>query len=74
MKLIVASKVDLPGAFAVWAASKEAAFANGRVLWASWDVEELASGDVRKRIAEDGDYLRISVVGITSTKRASAYA
>jgi hypothetical protein len=65
--------VDLPGAFAVWAASKEAAFANGRVLWASWDVEELASGDVRKRMENDSDYLRISVVGIKVTKRAPAY-
>jgi hypothetical protein len=65
--------VDLPGAFAVWAASKEAAFANGRVVWASWDVEELANGDVGKRMGEDNDYLRISVVGIKGTKRAPAY-
>jgi hypothetical protein len=64
----------MPGAFAVWAASKEAAFAHGRVLWASWDVEELASGNVRKHIDEDNDYLRVSVVGITGVKRATAYA
>jgi NAD(P)-dependent dehydrogenase (short-subunit alcohol dehydrogenase family) len=62
--------VDLPGAFAVWAASKEAAFLNGRVVWASWDVEELANGDVRNRIDKDGDYLRISVVGFKGVKRA----
>jgi hypothetical protein len=66
--------VDLPGAFAVWAASKEAAFAHGRILWASWDVEELASGDIRKLMEDDYDYLRISVVGIKDTKRAPAYA
>ena len=64
---------SLPGAFAVWAASKEAAFLNGRTVWASWDVEELANGDVRKLIEEDGDYLRISVVGFRDAKRAPRY-
>jgi hypothetical protein len=38
---------------------------------ASWDVEELAKGDVRKRIDEDLDYLRISVVGFPGSKRAA---
>lgn len=66
-------EVNLPGAFAVWAASKEAEFANGRVLWASWDVEELAGGDVARRINEDVDYLRVSVVGIRNMKRSPAY-
>ncbi|KAF2676627.1 putative short-chain dehydrogenase [Lentithecium fluviatile CBS 122367] len=63
-------QADLPGAFAVWAASKEAAFVHNRIVWASWDVEELASGDVRKRIEEDDDYLRLSVVGFTMSKRS----
>ena len=27
--------------FAVWLASKEAAFLKGRFVWASWDVQEL---------------------------------
>jgi hypothetical protein len=54
-------------------ASKEAAYANGRVLWASWDVKELASGYVRKRMEVDDDYLRISVVGLKGTERAPAY-
>jgi hypothetical protein len=27
---------DLPGAFAVWAASKEAEFLHGRYVFASW--------------------------------------
>lgn len=30
----------LPGAFAVWLASPEAAFLNGRYVKATWDVEE----------------------------------
>lgn len=72
-KLTLGLIVSLPGAFAVWAASKEAEFANGRVLWASWDVEELASGDVAKRIKEDVDYLRVSVVGIRNMNRSPAY-
>jgi len=57
----------------VWAASKEAAFLNGRTAWAAWDVEELASGDVRKIIENDPDYLRISVVGFKDAKRAPSY-
>jgi len=31
----------LPAQFAIWATSKEAAFANGRFLSVNWDVEEL---------------------------------
>jgi hypothetical protein len=54
----------LCGAFAVWAASLEASFLHGRVVWASWDVEELASGNLRKRIEEDSYFLRVSVVGL----------
>jgi len=33
--------VSLPGNFAVWLASPEAAFTKGKYLWANWDVEEL---------------------------------
>lgn len=65
--------VDLPGAFSVWAASKEAAFVHNRIVWASWDVEELAKGDVRKRIGEHDDYLRISVVRFTNANRAKTH-
>ncbi|KAK7420848.1 hypothetical protein QQZ08_010249 [Neonectria magnoliae] len=32
---------DLSGDFAVWAASKEAKFLNGRFVWATWDIDEL---------------------------------
>ena len=57
----------------MWAASKEAAFLNGRFVWAAWDVEELATGEVRDLIEKDGDYLRISTVGFKDAKRAPAY-
>ncbi|PWY96632.1 putative NADP(+)-dependent dehydrogenase [Aspergillus sclerotioniger CBS 115572] len=33
--------VNLPADFTVWLASPEAAFLNGRQVWANWDVEEL---------------------------------
>jgi NAD(P)-dependent dehydrogenase (short-subunit alcohol dehydrogenase family) len=33
--------IKLPAHFTIWAASKEAAFANGRFLWCNWDVDEL---------------------------------
>ncbi|KAI0431014.1 putative short-chain dehydrogenase [Xylaria sp. FL1042] len=56
--------VDLPGHYAVWAASPEAKFLHGRFLWASWDVDELKHGELRKRIDEDPYFLRIGVNGL----------
>ncbi|KAK8036324.1 hypothetical protein PG993_008938 [Apiospora rasikravindrae] len=55
---------DLPGQFAVWAASPEAAFLHGRFVWNEWDVNEMKSGDLRKKIDEDPSYLQIGVHGI----------
>jgi hypothetical protein len=55
---------QLAGGFAVWAASEEAAFFNGRYSWSSWDVEELASGELRKRLDEDYNFLRVTVDGL----------
>ncbi|KAK9243137.1 hypothetical protein V1506DRAFT_405714 [Lipomyces tetrasporus] len=55
---------ELCGAFAVWATTKEAEFLHGRFVWAAWDVEELSTGEVRKRIDEDPYYLRASIVGL----------
>ncbi|KAJ8131734.1 hypothetical protein O1611_g1888 [Lasiodiplodia mahajangana] len=56
--------VDLPGHFAVWAASPEAKFLHGRFAWASWDVGKLQSGDIRKRIDQDPAYLKIGINGL----------
>lgn len=36
-----AATVSLPAHFAVWAASPEAKFLNGKFVWAHWDVGEL---------------------------------
>ncbi|KAH7087178.1 putative short-chain dehydrogenase [Paraphoma chrysanthemicola] len=57
---------QLTGSFAVWAASKEAAFLHGRTVWASWDVDELATGKLRKRIDEDFYFLRGTVAGLNA--------
>ncbi|KAI1352013.1 short-chain dehydrogenase [Xylaria sp. FL0043] len=56
--------VDLPGHFAVWAASPEAKFLHGRFVWASWDVEKLQSGEIRRRIDEEPTYLKIGINGL----------
>ncbi|KAI1430306.1 putative short-chain dehydrogenase [Xylaria sp. FL1777] len=56
--------VDLPGHYAVWAASPEAKFLHGRYTWAAWDVEQLKHGELRKRIDEDPTFLRIGVNGL----------
>ncbi|PVH94918.1 NAD(P)-binding protein [Periconia macrospinosa] len=66
-------EVDLPASFIVWVASKEAAFLHGKTVWAAWDVEELAKGELRKRIDEDKDFLQLSVVGLKGSNRAPGY-
>ncbi|PCD38690.1 hypothetical protein AU210_007156 [Fusarium oxysporum f. sp. radicis-cucumerinum] len=55
---------DLPGSFAVWAASPEAAFLHGRFVWAAWDVEELKSGPLREKLEKDDTFLKVTVKGI----------
>ncbi|MBE3049058.1 hypothetical protein IMZ48_42475 [Candidatus Bathyarchaeota archaeon] len=59
----------MPAAFAVWAASKEARFAHGRFLWAAWDVDELATGELRERLETDDDFLRVGVSGLKGVKK-----
>ncbi|KAH8821895.1 hypothetical protein F5884DRAFT_769348 [Xylogone sp. PMI_703] len=55
---------DLPGNFAVWAASPEASFLHGRFVWASWDVDELKNGKIRERIDADPKLLKVGVNGL----------
>jgi hypothetical protein len=64
--LIVRRMDELYGSFAVWAVSKEAEFLHGRFAWSAWDVEELATCEIRKRIDSDPEYLRASIVGANS--------
>jgi hypothetical protein len=56
--------VNLPSHFAVWAASPEAKFLHGRFVWAAWDVEQLQSGELRKRIDEESTFLKIGINGL----------
>ncbi|CAK7234820.1 hypothetical protein SCUCBS95973_009063 [Sporothrix curviconia] len=58
-------EIELPGDFTVWAASKEARFLHGRYVYATWDVDELASKDVREKLDADHNYLRPGIVGLT---------
>ncbi|KAK6066803.1 dehydrogenase reductase SDR family member 2 [Seiridium cupressi] len=55
--------VDLPGQFAVWAATEQAAFLHGRFAWAAWDVDELRAQMLRTE-DEDNLFLTIGVRGI----------
>ncbi|PCD21611.1 hypothetical protein FGRA07_11596 [Fusarium graminearum] len=55
--------IALLGNFAVWLATPNAAFLHGRFAWASWDVNELSEGPLRKRIDEDPYYLKMTVRG-----------
>lgn len=52
--------MNLPGDFAVWLASPEADFLNGRYVWAQWDVDELIS--MKERVASDPTLLTIGLV------------
>ncbi|KAF5575996.1 short-chain alcohol dehydrogenase/reductase [Fusarium pseudocircinatum] len=55
--------IKLPGDFAVWAASEEAEFLHGRFIWAKWDVDELKTGPLRKKIESDSSLFRVGVSG-----------
>lgn len=55
---------SLPAGTALWAASPEARFLHGRYIWASWDVEELKSGELRQKLDADPDLLQLGVHGL----------
>ncbi|KAM0794046.1 hypothetical protein BDR22DRAFT_827265 [Usnea florida] len=54
--------VQLPGQFAVWLASKEAAFLKGRFVWANWDVEELVGR--KGEFERDTELLTVGLKGL----------
>ncbi|KAH7237269.1 hypothetical protein B0J15DRAFT_598555 [Fusarium solani] len=55
---------NIPGGFAVWAASPEAQFLHGRFVWSTWDVNDLASGEIRSQIDADPWLLKVGVKGL----------
>ncbi|UZP43258.1 hypothetical protein NXS19_011074 [Fusarium pseudograminearum] len=65
IKDLVFDDENLPGHFAVWAASPEARFLHGRFVWANWDVEELRDGPVREQIDQDEHFLKVGVEGLS---------
>ncbi|KAM6505544.1 hypothetical protein FSOLCH5_013720 [Fusarium solani] len=56
--------IKLPSDFGVWAASSEAGFLHGRFVYAAWDLDELRSGEMQKRIKSDPNFLSFRLVGI----------
>lgn len=52
--------VKLPGDFAVWLASPEAEFLNGRYVWAAWDVDEMIA--MQEKVASDPSFLTMSLI------------
>ncbi|CAK7205096.1 hypothetical protein SEUCBS139899_007861 [Sporothrix eucalyptigena] len=62
--------LDLPGSFAVWAASLEARSLHGRYVVDNWDVTELTEGINKKNLEENPDYLRLNITGLRDTNRA----
>jgi len=58
--LIRSSIVSLPSGFLVWAASPEAEFLKGRVLWSNWDIDELKA---QKAEFEDTSKFMVGLLG-----------
>ncbi|WAO89961.1 Hypothetical protein NCS54_00736500 [Fusarium falciforme] len=55
---------NLPGRWALWASTSQATFLHGRFAWAAWDVDELRSGDVKRRMDTDPEFLTLQFVGL----------
>jgi hypothetical protein len=52
--------VKLAGDFALWLASPEADFLNGRYMWAAWDVDEMIA--MKEKVGGDPSLLTMSLV------------
>lgn len=52
--------VQLPGQFAVWLASKEGTFLDGKFVWANWDVEELK--EMKSQLENDPALLTLGLI------------
>ena len=53
--------VELPAHFIVWLASKEGEFLRSKMVWASWDVEQLKAK--KEKIAADPAFLNMGMNG-----------
>ena len=52
--------VSLPAGFILWAASPEAEFAKGKLIWSNWDVTELKAMEEEMK---QPNYLSLSLGG-----------
>jgi hypothetical protein len=52
--------VKMAGDFALWLASPEAEFLNGRFIWAAWDVDEMIG--MKEKVASDSSLLTMSLI------------
>ncbi|ENH75641.1 Dehydrogenase/reductase SDR family member 2 [Fusarium oxysporum f. sp. cubense race 1] len=57
---------NLPGNFAVWAASPEAEFIHGRFVWAAWDVEELKTR-IEDGVKKNPRFLMAGIEGLSAS-------
>ncbi|KAH7201486.1 hypothetical protein DER44DRAFT_886621 [Fusarium oxysporum] len=57
---------NLPGNFAVWAASPEADFIHGRFVWAAWDVEELKMR-IQDGVKKNPRFLMVGIEGLSAS-------
>ncbi|CAF3472992.1 unnamed protein product [Fusarium graminearum] len=64
---------NLPGGFAVWAASAEAQFLHGRFVWSTWDVNDLMSGELRDQIESDQWLLKVGAMRGCNTFQCLVY-
>lgn len=56
---------ELAADFVVWAASPEAAFLKGKLVWVNWDVDEMLE---RKEEIEKGNFLTLGLEGFSDVQ------
>ncbi|KAH7143299.1 hypothetical protein DER46DRAFT_640233 [Fusarium sp. MPI-SDFR-AT-0072] len=57
---------NLPGNFAVWAASYETEFIHGRFVWAAWDIEELKTR-IEDSVKKNPRFLMAGIKGLSTS-------
>lgn len=55
---------NLPGSYAVWAASENARFLHGRFTWCTWDIEDIASDKMKAELEKDPWLLKVGIKGL----------
>jgi hypothetical protein len=63
--------VELPAAWCVWAATKQASYLHGRFLWTDWGVDELL--EMKERFNDPG-FLKLGLQGVDPVTPAAFFA